>query len=141
MEVKNALAPHLSTKAATSTNAQVIGSFTQLLIVVKILNNILPNNNILFCFLDFGKWDIQDKKFCPKCDVVYETLAEAKLACAKDNTCRVIYDLFCDNKGYFCTCPMWSVRVQTHPKGVDCIHVKVEEKKRKQRKITEHDDL
>ena len=134
MEVKNALAQHLLTKAATSTNAQVIGSFTQLLIVVKILgsqNNILQNNSILFCFLDFGKWDIQDKKFCPKCDVVYETLAEAKLACAKDNTCSVIYDLFCDNKGYFCTCPMWSVRVQTHPKGVDCIHVKVEEKKRK----------
>ena len=51
MEVKNALAPHLLTKAATYTNAQVSSSFTQQLIVVKILgsqNNILPNDKILF---------------------------------------------------------------------------------------------
>ena len=54
-------------------------------------------------------------------------MKEAKTACLKDSRCRVIYDLFCDGLGYFCTCPVWSVREQTHPKALDCIHVKVTE--------------
>ena len=46
------------------------------------------------------------------------------MACEKDQDCNVIYDLFCDDVGYFCICPLVSVVEQTHPRGTDCIYVK-----------------
>ena len=82
-------------------------------------------DDIIICFTGLGKWKKENKKFCHKCNEVYDTMKEAKTACLKDSSCRVIYELFCDDLGYFCTCPMWSVREQTHPKAVDCIYVKV----------------
>ena len=77
---------------------------------------------IFYLFLD--GWKKEDKKFCPSCTGTYDTLGEAKLACEKEQDCNVIYDLFCDNVGYFCICPFDSVVEQTHPRGIDCIHVK-----------------
>ena len=51
-------------------------------------------------------------------------MTEAKSACENDQNSNVIYDLFCDDVGYFCICPLTSVVTQTHPRGIDCIYVK-----------------
>ena len=80
----------------------------------------VPRYSILF----LDGWKKEDKKFCPYCTSTYNTMGEAKLACQKDPDCKVIYDLFCDGLGYFCICPIESVIVQTHPRGIDCIYVK-----------------
>jgi hypothetical protein len=69
-------------------------------------------------------WKKEQKKFCPFCNSTYDTMSEAKSACEEDQDCNVIYDLFCDDIGYFCICPFVFVVEQTHPKGVDCIYVK-----------------
>ena len=37
---------------------------------------------------------------------------------------QVIYDIFCDGEGYFCTCPYDAIKKQTHPKGIDCLYIK-----------------
>ena len=77
-------------------------------------------------FLD--GWKKEDKKFCRYCTSTYDTMEEAKLALQKDQGMpKVIYDLFCDGVGYFCICPLESVIVQTHPRGIDCIYVKKDE--------------
>ena len=69
-------------------------------------------------------WKEEKKKFCPFCNSTYDTMAEAKSACEDDQNGNVVYDLFCDNVGYFCICPLTAVLTQTHPRGIDCIYVK-----------------
>ena len=94
----------------------------------KITYNFHPNvtlcmiahNDMLFS----DNWVKEKKKFCPYCNRTYYSLANAKLACENDPERNVIYDLFCDNSGYFCICPFTSVLRQTHPRGIDCIYVK-----------------
>ena len=71
-------------------------------------------------------WTEETKKFCPFCNSTYDTIVEAKTACEQDQECKVIYDLFCDNVGYFCTCPFNSIVEQTHSKGIDCVYIKDE---------------
>ena len=63
--------------------------------------------------------------FCPFCERTYETLDEAKNGCEQDPNCNVIYDLFCDTTGYFCTCPLTAVVSQTHSKAIDCVYTKL----------------
>ena len=84
-----------------------------------------PKDDIIIYFTELGKWKKENKRFCPKCNEVYDTMIDAKTACLKDSSCRIIYDLFCDDLGYVCTCPIWSVHEQTQSKALDCIYVKV----------------
>lgn len=53
-------------------------------------------------------------------------MVEAKSACEQDQDCKAVYDLFCDDVGYFCICPFTSILRQTHSRGIDCIYVKAE---------------
>ena len=71
-------------------------------------------------------WKKEERKFCPFCTSIYDTLANAKAECKQDPNCNVIYDLFCDGSGYFCSCPMNRVITQTHPDAIDCIYTKNE---------------
>ena len=62
--------------------------------------------------------------FCPFCNKTYHTMKEAEQSCKTDSTCEIIYDLFCDGVGYFCTCPIEALIKQKHPNGIDCIYRK-----------------
>ena len=78
------------------------------------VKSIKDNNTNLF----------EDKKFCRRCSTPYDSLEEAKSACENEKNCAAVYDLFCDGKGYFCTCNVFSVFEQTHRNGMDCIYHK-----------------
>ena len=73
-----------------------------------------------------GLWTKEERKFCPFCNSTYDTLEDAKFACEQDENCRVVYDLFCDDIGYFCICPIDSIVTQFHPRGNDCVYWKEE---------------
>ena len=70
------------------------------------------------------QWNVEQKRFCPFCNNTYSTIEEAKAECSRDQDCNVIYDLFCDDVGYFCDCPIDSLITQTHARGIDCVHLK-----------------
>ena len=76
-------------------------------------------------------WSKEEKKFCTHCKSVHDTFNEATAACQQDVSCDVVYDLFCDDVAYFCTCSQITLEVQTHPKGIDCIY----------RKLLNHSDV
>ena len=71
-------------------------------------------------------WSKEEKKFCPHCKSAHATFDEATTACEQDVSCDVVYDLFCDDLAYFCTCSRITLKVQTHPKGLDCIYRKIQ---------------
>ena len=62
------------------------------------------------------------RMFCPYCNKTFNTFDDAKNDCRFDQSCGIIYDLFCDGKGYFCICPTEALIKQTHPNGIDCIY-------------------
>ena len=64
-------------------------------------------------------------QFCPFCNGTYGTLEEAVISCKPNAECDLIYDLYCDGAGYFCTCPISSVMNQTNPKGIDCVYKRI----------------
>ena len=78
--------------------------------------------NITFPLIVFMKEECQ---FCPFCNDTYNTMEEARITCKLNPECNLIYDLFCDGAGYFCSCPISSVKNQTHSKGIDCIYKRI----------------
>ena len=64
-----------------------------------------------------------DKYFCPFCNSTYDTKIEAIVGLKNDND-KVIYDMFCDEIGYFCVCDYNDIIKQTHPRGIDCLYTK-----------------
>ena len=64
-----------------------------------------------------------DKYFCPICNSTYDTMKEAMIALKNYND-MVIYDMFCDEVGYFCVCNYDDIVEQTHPRGIDCLYAK-----------------
>lgn len=51
---------------------------------------------------------------------------------------QVIYDMFCDGVGYFCTCSEDQNAEdryipQVHPRGIDCIYEKIESRRKRRR--------
>ena len=67
----------------------------------------------------------EDGHFCPFCNTTYNTLQDAIVGCKPDPDCNIIYDVFCDGVGYFCTCPIESLIKQSHPNGIDCIYKRI----------------
>ena len=52
-----------------------------------------------------------------------------------DGKKMVIYDMFCDGVGYFCTCPEEEMIKQTHPMGIDCVYVERKQRRKRIAKI------
>ena len=52
-----------------------------------------------------------------------------------DGKKQVIYDMFCDGVGYFCTCPEEEMVKQTHPRGIDCAYVERKQRRKRIAKI------
>ena len=52
-----------------------------------------------------------------------------------DGKKMVIYDMFCDGVGYFCTCPEEEMVKQTHPRGIDCVYVERKQRRKRIAKI------
>ena len=52
-----------------------------------------------------------------------------------DGKKQVIYDMFCDGVGYFCTCPEDEMLIQTHPRGIDCAYVERKQRRKRIAKI------
>ena len=85
-----------------------------------------------------GIWEKKDKYFCRNCtnNKGYDTMMEAILDLKNvgneiNGKKMVIYDMFCDGVGYFCTCPREEMIKQTHPRGIDCVYVEKGIQKRK----------
>ena len=64
-----------------------------------------------------------DKYFCEFCNMTFDTIVEAIVALDGVND-MVIYDMFCDEVGYFCVCPYNDIIEQTHKRGIDCLYSK-----------------
>ena len=67
-------------------------------------------------------WVQETRKLCRYCSSYHQSLEEAKSECEKIQICEAVYDLFCDGIGSFCTCKVFTVVDQIHPKGLDCVH-------------------
>ena len=69
-------------------------------------------------------WVKETRKLCKHCLSYHQNLDQAKSECEGSQTCEAVYDLFCDGIGSFCTCRVFTVVDQMHPKGLDCVHRK-----------------
>ena len=69
-------------------------------------------------------WLKETRKLCKHCLSYHQNLDQAKSECEGSQTCEAVYDLFCDGIGSFCTCRVFTVVDQMHPKGLDCVYRK-----------------
>ena len=75
-------------------------------------------------------WQKKDKYFCRVCNRPFDTMVEA-IEGMENLQDMVIYDMFCDGVGVFCVCPYDDIIKQTHPKGIDCIFRKPENRRKR----------
>ena len=90
---------------------------------MKLFGSGVTTYQFFFWNLDDDGWKKVDKYFCPFCNATYDTKNEAIVALENKND-KVIYDMFCDEVGYFCVCNYDDIVEQTHPRGIDCLYAK-----------------